>query len=460
MPSPVTTFAGPIVAHLALLVLPLTSGLAQNLNPVASRAPDDYRLDDMVDTHVHIFGDRAYAYCGHDADPNAKTYIMPDWRIFSSADLVHWRLERVIDPAETYLGAGSKACWATDAAVRDGKYFFYISKGSSSTGVMCGPTPTGPFKDALGKPIIPPGLTRSREQHDPTIYVEDDAAHTPYIVFGASFESTYFIARLNEDMISLAETPRPIGSAGYKSDQNYLFKHNGIYYLTFNNNRYVTSRELYGPYETKVRSAGGNGGHGLYFSWHNQWFRTTNIQWKPPFKFRKTLMTYVHFREDGSLVNDLAFYKEGYGYAMGVGEYDALWPRIEAEWFFAASRDLKHENSSGGFEIRGATEGDSLSFPQVQHLGGIQKVTYAASATQNGCAIELRQGGPNGRTLGVCPIPAGPQPAPVTLALHTAFAAEPQAQDLALVFKTPKGGAITLDWFKFGDLAPAAAAAQ
>ncbi|MCX6309943.1 MAG: hypothetical protein NTY32_14375 [Bacteroidia bacterium] len=75
-------------------------------------------------------------------------------------------------------------------------------------------------------------------------------------------------------MISLADAPRPIGRSGFKSDQNYLFKRNGVYYLSFTNNRYMTSSTVYGPYSS-VKSAGGYGGHGCYFTWNNQWYRTT-----------------------------------------------------------------------------------------------------------------------------------------------------------------------------------------
>jgi hypothetical protein len=34
-------------------------------------------------------------------------------------------------------------------------YFFYFSNGGDQIGVVSGPTPVGPWKDPLGKPLIP-----------------------------------------------------------------------------------------------------------------------------------------------------------------------------------------------------------------------------------------------------------------------------------------------------------------
>src|SRR5690242_9318257 len=80
----------------------------------------------VCDPHIHVFNDRAYLYATHDYSPANDNYIMKDWEIWSSPDLVEWTKESVIKPEDTYIGS-SNSCWATDAAEKNGKYYFYFS---------------------------------------------------------------------------------------------------------------------------------------------------------------------------------------------------------------------------------------------------------------------------------------------------------------------------------------------
>jgi arabinoxylan arabinofuranohydrolase len=42
----------------------------------------------MSDPHVRVFNDTVYLYAGHDDDPNDPLWVMKEWRIFRSTDLV------------------------------------------------------------------------------------------------------------------------------------------------------------------------------------------------------------------------------------------------------------------------------------------------------------------------------------------------------------------------------------
>ena len=103
----------------------------------------------LNDPHVHIFNDKAYVYATHDKSSENERFIMEDWWIWSSTDLVSWKLESVLDPADTYIGAGFQSAWATDAAYRDGKYYWYFSELNEQTGVVVGKSPVGPGKTRL-----------------------------------------------------------------------------------------------------------------------------------------------------------------------------------------------------------------------------------------------------------------------------------------------------------------------
>jgi len=127
----------------------------------------------------------------------------------------------------------SSDCWAGDAATRNGKYYFYFSDRKRGIGVMTSDSTSGKYTDALGKPLV-------SSMHDPTILIDDDKNKTPYLVYGDKEGGGFHIARLNEDMISVTESPKPIiingkewENAPHWMDKNYIFKQNGKYYLSW-----------------------------------------------------------------------------------------------------------------------------------------------------------------------------------------------------------------------------------
>lgn len=68
---------------------------------------------------------------------------------------------------------------------------------------MVADSPGGPWKDPLGKALLTEGLVPT-DPYDPGI-MEVDGEY--YIFFGVW---DFYTARLNEDMISIAETPKKI----------------------------------------------------------------------------------------------------------------------------------------------------------------------------------------------------------------------------------------------------------
>ena len=116
----------------------------------------------VCDPHVHIFNGKAFLFSSHDYGPGQSNYRMDDWQLFSSDDLLNWKLEFVLKPEDTYLKK-CQECYATDGAERNGKYYFYFSEQQRSTGVAVADRPEGPYKDALGKPLLPPVVGRYRQ---------------------------------------------------------------------------------------------------------------------------------------------------------------------------------------------------------------------------------------------------------------------------------------------------------
>jgi arabinoxylan arabinofuranohydrolase len=432
--------------NVSVLITLLLSSLCFADNPLV---PDV----GMADPHIDFYDGKFWVFTGHDADKASTAWVMPDWRIFSSEDLISWTLEGTISPTQNYMDDQSTKCCAGDATFRNGIYYWYFSNHNIDVGVMTATQPQGPYQDPLGKALLPKDLTPTRE-FDPTVFQDDDANQTPYIIFGTQSDAPYHIARLNEDMISLAETPTAIKKEGHNSgtDKNYLHKRNGVYYLSYGA-FYATSKNIYGPYQFQGRTGTKYDldlfAHGSFIEHKGQWFhiwcryldRTKN-------KFRECIMSYVHYKEDGSLVTDTAFLDAHY--ATGVGQYDAAWDKIEAEWYFESSGVEKRESAEGGFEIQDCDAGDYLYFPNVNNVRENADVSFRLSSTnaQPSSQIEVRQDHPSGKLLGTCVVPdTGGQKKYQTLSCSLTNRAG--SKNLYLVFKGVDNMILNLDWFSF-----------
>jgi beta-xylosidase len=422
----------------------------------------------VADPHVLIDGERAYLYAGHDFSPTNKGFVMKEWWVWASDDLVNWKQEGTLKPEDTFLKRPSNECWAGFGTRKNEKYYWYFSAGPTEIGVVTADAPAGPWKDPLGKPLVPKDLTKT-EARDPDILIDDDGK--AYMVFG-TFD--HFIVRLNEDMISLAETPRllvldqkfgPYG-AGKTDDKPALHKRNNIYYLSWSS-FYAMSTNVYGPYtykgsviapervasefqiDTAVRKYDlWHDRHGNFFTWHNQWFYIVNDKSLPGrhTAFRETCISYVHYRDNGE-IDPVRLDR------TGVGQYDATQPRIEAEDFFKAEHVKVRESSSGGFEVHGLAMASRLVYPNVKNLPEHATLTCrAASGHAAGGTIEVRENAADGRLLGTCSIPnTGGWNSYKSLSFT--LKNEAGTKSLCLIFKGAAGELMRLDWLRFSQKA-------
>lgn len=418
----------------------------------------------LADPAAVVFGDRTWLYASHDADRKATTFVMRNWWVWSSRDLVLWRHEGTLRPEKTYLRRPFDSCWAGFGIRHNGKYYWYFSAGRREIGVVVADKPEGPWRDPLGKPLIPDGLTPT-EQRDPSLFTDDDGK--VYMVFGTF---CYFIVRLNDDMISLAEPPRPVpvlnprgpynpdgrNSLQPTDDKPSLHKRDGIYYLSWSS-FYAMSRNILGPYVCKgsviVRDRVApefrnqklhHDRHGNFFSWHNQWYYIFNDKSQPgrSDRFRDSCLAYVHYRDNGEIAPVRID-------RIGVGEYDAGAGRIEAADYFSADGARVAESPEGGFEIRGIGGATVLSYPNVRRLPKDPVARFrVACGNPAGATIEIRENDRGGRLLGTCRVPGGAdwsRYGTVSCRLRTAGG----TRNLCLVFKGGRGKLLRLSWFAF-----------
>ena len=369
----------------------------------------------MCDPHVRCFDGKVYLYATHDAAPDNTTYTTHDWWIWTTQDLVHWEEVNVLKPEQTFLRRPSSSCWATDAASRNEKYYFYFSAGPEEVGVVSSSSPSGPWKDPLGKPLIPKGLVPT-ESRDPGILMDDDGAS--YIVFG-TFD--YYIARLGDDMISLAEAPRPVEfdrkfgpyGEGKTDDKPYLHRRSGIYYLSWGC-FYATADNPYGPYsykgciiapETTAPSFRNDhlymDRHSSFFEFNGQWYIICNDYSSKGTSayFRNSILAYVHYRDNGEIAPIRID-------SAGVGRYDAATGPIQAEDYFRLTGGAVGEHPNGGFEVRGLTDASILVYPNIENLPVNAKLILRLSSLSTIAGkIEIREDGKHGKLIGEASIP-------------------------------------------------------
>jgi len=159
-----------------------------------------------------VYKDTVFLYTGHDQD-HASYFDMRDWHIYSTTDMVNWT-DRGVGLSVKDFKWAEKDAWAGQCIYRDGKFYWYVpvntKKYGMTIGVAVSDKPTGPFKDALGEPLIKGGWGYI----DPTVYIDDDGA--AYLYWGNP--SLYYV-KLNKDMTSydqkLGVVKVPLNRSGF-----------------------------------------------------------------------------------------------------------------------------------------------------------------------------------------------------------------------------------------------------
>lgn len=221
-----------------------------------------------------VYNGKMYLYTGDD-QPGFDFYTMTKWHVYSSDDMVNWTDHGSPISLESFTWARDRA-WAAQCVERNGKFYWYICAqtvdNNMAIGVAVSDSPTGPFKDALGKPLV---TTGTWDNIDPTAFVDDDGQ--AYLYWG---NSKLFYVKLNKDMTTyngpITEVPQSVEAFGGlrrpgKSDEvlqkqekfddvyvegPWFYKRNKQYYMMYAGmtNRteclsYATSASPIGPWK-------------------------------------------------------------------------------------------------------------------------------------------------------------------------------------------------------------------
>lgn len=237
----------------------LMSGLAIASNPIV---PGWY-----ADPEIHVFGDRYWiypTYSDESGKPEPASRLSPAqvemrkqrmvwpsyakqtfFDAFSSPDLVNWtRHRRVLDVENVAWGA--YAIWAPTVIEANGRYHMFFSANDiqkngelGGIGLAISDKPEGPFKDALGKPLI--GEWHNGAQPiDPFAFRDKDGQ--VYLFYGGWGHCN--VVRLSRDLKSVVPfadrtTFKEITPPGY-TEGSFVIERGGIYYLMWSEGDWTT----------------------------------------------------------------------------------------------------------------------------------------------------------------------------------------------------------------------------
>lgn len=242
--APATVHGQPLTAGTPSTVHcpPSTDRAALPANPIVSHLF-------TADPAARVFGDRLYVYTSHD-EADSTYFDMFDWRLFSTADLATWQDHGSVFGLKDFAWA-EKWAWAPDAVQANGNYYLFLPTDRARIGVAIGDSPTGPFRDALGSPLLDKALQPEvgPEPIDPAVLLDDDGS--AYLYFGCRFAK---VVKLAPSLTALAGpvqditlldpqgNPVPVAAPekqpalpmGY-GEAPFLFKREGRYYFVYSN---------------------------------------------------------------------------------------------------------------------------------------------------------------------------------------------------------------------------------
>ena len=372
-------------------------------------------------------GDRMYVYTGHDED-NANFFWMNDWRVYSSADMVNWTDHGSPLSLASFSWADGRA-WAAQTIKRNGKYYWYVCahsklSGAMAIGVAVGDSPTGPFKDAIGKPLA----DGNWDYIDPTVMLDDDGQ--AYLCWG---NPRIYFCKLNKDMVSIdgqvekiPMTAEGFGGPTFSERQKgvkykdsyvegpWIMKRNKHYYLLYaaggvpEHIAYSMAKKPFGPwkYMGEVMPLSNTGSFTNHcgvadFKGHSYFFYHTGKLPKGGGFGRSVAVEEFKYNKDGSfpIIQPTS---------TGVQPIGTMNPknRVEAETMAFSKGVRVEQNEETGVYVSDIHNGDSIVVRMLD-FGTTSPKSFTASVASalQGGKIEVHADKPDGKLLGTLTAP-------------------------------------------------------
>lgn len=210
-------------------------------NPVS---PNSY----MADPTAISYNGRMYVYMTNDQQnyeigmrEGGNDYKnITSIRIISTDDMVNWQDHGVVNlTGETgicssYAGEGSHS-WAPSVVYRNengkDRFYMYYTNNGTNINVVVADSPTGPFRDEIGKPLIEGwrNTNNTKEGLDPGVFIDDDG--TAYLAYGYTNRGAGII-QLGSDMMSTVGKTVSLKAPAFFEDSE-LNKIGDTYYYSY-----------------------------------------------------------------------------------------------------------------------------------------------------------------------------------------------------------------------------------
>ncbi|MBQ1039025.1 family 43 glycosylhydrolase [Micromonospora sp. C81] len=431
--------------------------------------PGTARADNPIVQHIYtadpaplVHNGRVYLYTGHDED-GSTYFTMREWRVWSSADMVNWTDHGSPMSLSTFAWADANA-WAGQVIARNGKFYWYVpvrqrSNGQMVIGVGVADSPTGPFRDAIGRPLV------GNNEIDPSVFIDDDGQ--AYLYWG---NPGLWYVKLNSDMISYSgsATRITLTTAGFGTrtgnasrptlyeEGPWVFKRNGLYYNVFAAEccsefiAYSTAPGPTGPWTYRgtimPRQGGSFTNHagvidfngGSYFFYHNGalpggggYTRSVAVE-KFSYNSNGTIPTITMSTAGAPQVGTL----NPYG-------------RQEAETIAWGSGIETEPSSEGGMNVGWIENGDHVKVKGVAFGGGATSFTARVASATSGGRIEVRLDSASGPVVGTCTV-GGTGGWQTWVTTTCAVSGATGTRDLYLRFAGGTGNLFNLNWWQFG----------
>ncbi len=365
-----------------------------------------------------------YLYTSHDEDnapPGQGRFLMRDWKCYTSTDMVNWTDHGTVASLKTFPWAVQENdAWAPQVIERNGRFYFYAPVSvpgwpKNVIAVAVADNPLGPFKDALGRPLI----DKKTGYIDPSMFIDDDGQ--AYLYLG---NPHVWYVKLNEDMISCSGeiVQEPTKPNNYQEGP-WVYKRDGHYYMAYASTccpegiGYAMSDNPTGPWVYKGyimrpdrRSTGNHPGiidykGGSYVFGFN--FKLNFALTERHHERRSVCVAKIEYNPDGT-IQELPWWEEAES-APQIGTLDP-YVRTEAETI-AWSEGIKSEPcSKGGMNVYPTRDSAFIKVKGVD-FGDEGAGTFTASIacnTQAGVsksgAIELHLDSADGPLVGTLPV--------------------------------------------------------
>ncbi len=233
-----------------------TDGLTEAMKEVGENNPiavqrfmaDPYAIEYEGTVYVYGTNDSQAMIIGEDGNVPLNSYsYVNTLNCYSSKDMVNWTDEGIIQVAGKNGPANwARNSWAPAVAHKKingkDKFFIYFADNGSGIGVLEGDSPTGPWRDPIGKQLISrdtPNCSGSEVPwlFDPAVLVDDDGQG--YLYFGGIGEAEdrdhprcNRVVKLADDMVHLAGDPVEIDAPGAFEDSG-INKFGDKYYYSY-----------------------------------------------------------------------------------------------------------------------------------------------------------------------------------------------------------------------------------